>query len=191
MLEPLFKAVRDQLKTQVPGLEYIDLDIGQLEQQDENYVVLTPCALIDFNAPEWINTTNRLYVCDVQVSVRIAFRIYEDINSLTPDEVSEAAFDKLRLQEDVYKALSGFWGTFFNSLTLKSGPQQERRDDGYKVYEYVFVTNVRNSLAVPTYTPVSDVTPVIERPADTDTTPHTDIGDADPPDDPLDPPRLP
>jgi len=114
------------------------------------------------------------------------------VSNLTPSEVGEAAFTKLALQQNIHQALCGFAGTFFNSLTLLSGPQLERRDDGYKVYEYVYVTNVRNNIAMQAVSTATDVLPVVERPDDSDDTPHTDIGDAPDPIDPGDPitPRL-
>lgn len=168
MLEPLYKAIRDHLKEQVPELMIIDLDIGQLEMQADNYPILPPAVFIDFAAPAWINTSQHLYICDVQCVFRIVFDVYEDVSNLTPTEVSDAAFEKLALQDKIHKVLAGFEGSFFNQLTLVSGPLTERRDDGYKVYEYTYVTNVRNSGAMKEYTELIDINVVVAPPVPED-----------------------
>ena len=164
MLENIYKDIRNRLKTMVPELQLIDLDTGQLELQTDSYPILCPAVFIDFQGSSaWINTTQQLYIGDVNINIRIVFDIIEDMSNLTPDAISDEAISKLQVQTKIHIALAGFAGSNYNSLTLLSGPSSERREDGYKVYEYTYVTNVRNSVAMPVLTAINDVEPTVTK----------------------------
>ncbi len=162
MLENIYKDIRNRLKTMVPELQLIDLDTGQLELQADSYPILCPAVFIDFQGvSQWEHTTQQLYIGDVNIIFRIVFDIVEDMSNLTPDAISDEAINKLALQAKIHKAIAGFAGSNYNSLTLLTGPASQRREDGYKVYEYTYITNVRNSIAMPVLTKVNDVVPEV------------------------------
>ncbi|MBN1340729.1 MAG: hypothetical protein JXA03_15475 [Bacteroidales bacterium] len=161
-MDIIYRSIVKQLTDQVSGLNWIDLDGGQLEAPDESYPVQFPAAFIDFENMQYQTLQRGMQQGIATITVRVAFDIYEGFYGTAPD-LKQAA-DRLQLLNDVYKAIHRFSGrilpvevngevtgyedSHFSNL-LRQSLTTERRDDGLKVYRITFQCAVRDPHDLP------------------------------------------
>ncbi len=126
-MEEIYRNVCERLRTNVPGLETVALDCGQIDAEGGPMPAL-PAALVDVAYPECGDITCLTQQCRVTVSVRVAFRAWPDVQ----DPAAE-----LGLTEEVYNALQG-WTDDTLSCLSRTSVTPERRSDGLKVYRLEF-----------------------------------------------------
>lgn len=143
-MDVLYQKIMERLDANVPELRWIDLDQGQLETPEDSYPVQFPCCLIDFTNIIWQNVGRQLQAGDVTISLRVGFDIYEDTNNLSPEVSRNNGLLKLRLLNKIHHYIQGFGGEHFNRLN-RIGTFQEKREDGLKVYNLVYITNMRDN----------------------------------------------
>jgi hypothetical protein len=167
-MDILFESISDRLKTNIPELNWIDWEWGQLETPEEEYPIQFPCAFIDIQNIDWSNAMNNLLTGNVAITIRVAFDVYEDTHVAggitTPDR--SYALLRLKLINKIHSWLQGFGGfilpdgngsfrdNHFNRLNaVRYG--SEKRDDGLKVFTLQFACNMRNNYAMPVTTPIT------------------------------------
>lgn len=173
-MDILFESLEEHLKANIPELNWIDWDWGQLETLEEEYPIQFPCALIDIQNISWVNTSNNLMVGDVTINIRIAFDVYEDthvaVGITAPDRAY--ALTRLKLLNKIHKYLQGYGGNIlsqpggfrdnhFNRLNAVR-ITAEKREDGLKVFSMQFMCNMRNNYAMAETTPIT-ASPVIAK----------------------------
>jgi len=155
MRSELFKEIRDLLNSKVPELKWIDMDWGQLDLPDQSYPLLFDCALIGFPDIDWKTGSRKLQDGDVQILVKIGVDVFNDTyvagNISAPDV--QYALSKMQLVDRIFAVLQGFEGTFFNKLDrIKSS--EDKRQDGLKVFQELYMTRMRDTSAIKLVTPV-------------------------------------
>jgi hypothetical protein len=152
MTDQLFLDICDRLNAQVPVLEWIDMDWGQLELPEQSYPIQFDCCLISFPDIPWDSLTRGYQEGLVQVQVRVAVDMFNDTHIAggvaAPDRATAAA--KMQLTKAVNKALHGFDGTYFSKLTRKR-TTEEKRTDGLKVWVLTYETRAQENSAAAVY----------------------------------------
>jgi len=172
-MDILFESISERLKANVPELNWIDWDWGQLEVLEQEYPIQFPCALIDIQSIDWSNAGNNLLTGNTNINIRVAFDIYEDthvaVGVTAPQR--EYAFERMKLLNKITSWLQGFGGNILSNGSggyrdnhfnrLNAGRYgSEKREDGLKVITMQFACNLRNNYAMPITTQVT-ANPVI------------------------------
>ncbi len=153
-MEEIYLQVADRLHGQVPALDHIDEDTGQLypEQYDDRYEypILFPCALIDAATADWKNGGQlSAQRGTMTVTVKLAFRCDEDSHFSSIEHGN--GFGQLRqrqgIRKKVVRALNGWCpdeDTPMQRIQSRSYSLQGR----VRVYEETFKVNVTEELEV-------------------------------------------
>jgi len=147
-MDILYKNLVDNYKTNIPEVKWIDLEHGQIDAFDKNYPVHFPAIFIDFENIQWKNVGRQVQVGDVNINLRIAFKIWSDTNNLTPDNIFNDSMNVLKLLNKIHKYTQAFSGEHFNRLDRIS-TTTKKRNDGLKVYNIKYKTNMRDAWAKP------------------------------------------
>jgi uncharacterized repeat protein (TIGR01451 family) len=154
MIDILYAAIRDKIKQDLPAVKWIDLDSGQLDNPEQSYPFPFPAIFIDFPAIDWQDAGERMQDGQVQVSFRIAFRIYDETHGSAPDDSYDTftkAMDALHLMTSIHAKLQGFSdGATFNRLS-RITTTTDRREDGLKVFNMVYACEARDKSAMKQY----------------------------------------
>lgn len=154
MIDKLYTAIRQRLKTEVTSLKWIDLDTGQLDNPENNYPFPFPCVFIDFERVDWQDAGERMQDGLVMMTVRIASRIFDQTHSKTQDTLHDTftkAMTALQILTTVHAKLQGYSdGTYFNRLSRVS-TETEKRNDGLKVFQMRYTFSARDKSAMKTY----------------------------------------
>ena len=139
MNKEIFIAVCDRLKTEVPGLRWIDAEEGQLNT-GERPAVAFPCCLIDISYPSCETHMGGRQKINAQIQLRVAFQAGGSTNAAAPKLVREHALSCMDMLDMIHEALQ-WWngGNLFNPMRrLRGAP--EKRADGLKVYNVIYET---------------------------------------------------
>jgi hypothetical protein len=136
LINELFTQTRDRIKSQVPAVRFIDFDNGQLELYDTPPVSY-PCALIDVSDVAFNDGGDNENWALCEVTVKLAFEVYENTNHLTP---SDDALNHSATLTAVMNALRGF--VFNNSDVFIKRRLTRIPAQGLKVYSIVFNVSV-------------------------------------------------
>ena len=154
MIDILYEAIRGKIKADLPGVKWVDLDSGQLDNPEQNYVFPFPAIFIDFPNIDWQDAGERMQDGDVQVTLRVAFRIFDETHGNTTDTQYDTfthAMDALKLMTSIHAKLQGFSdGESFNRLS-RITTNTQRREDGLKVFEMIYVCQARDKSAMKEY----------------------------------------
>ena len=146
-MKTIYLAVMEQLKEQVPALKWIDLDVGQINNQKERPAVAFPCAVVGISLSNCEDQYGKVQVCRARISVRIAQNPpVSRTNSVAADDVRESALSRYELIDDVFRVLQGFETPEFNPLS-RTGQAEEKRTDGLFVYHIDFATEFQDLTA--------------------------------------------
>ena len=132
IITEIYKQVRNQLLAEVPAIRFIDFDNGQLD-----YYVSYPCALIDISDIAYNDSGDQDNWAACEVTIKLAFEVYENTNSLTPND---NALDHADTVTATLNALRGF--EFDNSDTFTRRRLSRIPAQGLKVYSAVFNVSV-------------------------------------------------
>jgi len=154
MIDVLYESIRAKIKQDLPGVKWIDLDSGQLDNPEQNYPFPFPAVFVDFPNIDWVDAGERMQNGAVQVNVRIAFRIYNQTHSNTQDNAYDTfgkAMDALAMVTTIHSKMQGFSdGLTFNRLTRVS-TSTEKRSDGLKVLNMIYACSARDKSAMKQY----------------------------------------
>ena len=98
MNKEIFIAVCDRLKTEVPGLRWIDAEEGQLNT-GERPAVAFPCCLIDISYPSCETHMGGRQKINAQIQLRVAFQAGGSTNAAAPKLVRERGFAMVERRE--------------------------------------------------------------------------------------------
>lgn len=119
------------------GFRYVDLDMGQLEQ--ETPPVSFPCILVGLGGSPVLANTGIVDQVNLNITVRVAFKLFERTASTTADTYRDLALAHLDQLKDVHAALNGLAGTNFSALQRVQYWGNERRAD-IRVYQASYGT---------------------------------------------------
>ena len=147
------------------GIRYVDFDLGQLEQ--ETPPVSFPCILVGLGGSPVVANGQGVDQVALNITVRVAFRLYERTSSINADTYRNQALAHLDKLRDVNAALNGLSGTNFSALTLTQYWSNEKRAD-IRVYQASYGSLLEStttdsggdpSTTTPNYQPWSNLMP--------------------------------
>lgn len=137
----LFSEIQTRLSTEVPQLQFIDLDCQQVERQDSSYPVQFPCVLVNYST-DWQGM-------DIQKgNTIISFRVYQQITEDTHNSSPQKseAFAELELVNSIHFYLQNFKGTNFSKLQ-RIRSEREARADAYSCTILTYTTTYTDRTA--------------------------------------------
>lgn len=135
-----FLQLCDRIATQVPEIQWTDLDSGQFETPGGLPSVDFPVVLIDFSYPSTGDITSTSQQVDISIAVRVGFPANATSpNAPTPEEIRQASLGQLGLIDKLHAALQG-WETDSLSPLSRASTHLEKRTDGLKVYKIEYLS---------------------------------------------------
>lgn len=141
MIDRLILDVQDRLADQVPELQTIDENYGQLakmfETSDDSdiYPVLSPAALIDVRDVAWSSLAGAAQQGSATLTVTLAIDCYDDTH--TRQEQRQLIADRLALAHRLHWALQGFKPADTTPL-VRSSTRLYALPRGWKAYETTY-----------------------------------------------------
>jgi hypothetical protein len=136
-MKVVFSAIQDRLIAQVPTLQFIDFDLGQLEQ-DPLPPLDYPAALISFGESPFENLSKLAQQVTLSISIRLAFRVFERTHNIAQNQYRSIGLAHLDIINSVKWALHGFGTADFSRLDHKLFATEPRAD--LRVYFLSFET---------------------------------------------------
>jgi len=136
-MKDLFLSISDAITTKVPAVRWVDFDLGQLDS-GEAPPVSYPCVLIGFGNGDYSNLSNLVQMGEVQIVIRVAFKIFERTHSAATEVFRDVGLAHLDILQAIHFALQGLDGPAFSSMTRDSMAQEPRAD--LRVYRYTYST---------------------------------------------------
>jgi hypothetical protein len=136
----IFKAVQQRIRSQVPAIQWVDHDLGQLEAFDgERPPVQWPCALLDFSQTDFLEMQG-YQDGTFDLVIRLAFDQYEQTHSEMPEYVLDQALTYYELEHQLQAALQAWYGEglLVNALIRQSAASEKREDDNFRVRRLVY-----------------------------------------------------
>ncbi|GAB6010242.1 hypothetical protein [Dysgonomonas reticulitermitis] len=137
-MKTVYTDVMKRLQSEVPALNWIELNIGQLKliENGEILPITYPCALVGISIPECSDITEKIQECKAVVTITLAFTpfIVGDTSSNATDSDRQNALIPYDVIASVYKALQGYETNNFNVLS--------RISQGEDTHENLFVYNI-------------------------------------------------
>jgi len=146
-MKTIYLSIVNQLKTKVPALRWIDADMGQLDFYELRPSVAYPCALIDIDLPECVDNSELVQMCDVAITIRLAFEPAGQANGAAPEAVQTKALAMWDTVSAVFSALQGFDTTEFGGLSRQS-QTNEKREDNIKVVKQVWTATFEEEVII-------------------------------------------
>lgn len=135
MNKTIYTAVADRIEDKVTGLNWIDLDNGQLDLMEGRPPVAFPACLIDMAFPQCDDIGGTVQNVTCQVSLRVAFNFVGPTNQASP--VRDEALAMFDVMGSLHAALQGWYNEDLGSFSRISAVP-ERRRDGLKVYRVIY-----------------------------------------------------
>ena len=145
-MKDLYLKTLGLIKT-VPSIKFADLDKGQLDNYEVRPALIFPCVLIRLEFPKTENIGAKQQKVQAQITLRVAFDFVGRTASNTPEPVVEQSLGYFDTMTDLYKAFQDYYGdgfTRFSRISLR----EEKRNDGLKVVNMPFITNLIDKSAV-------------------------------------------
>ncbi|MEL6359125.1 MAG: hypothetical protein AAFQ01_04220 [Bacteroidota bacterium] len=136
-MKEIFVAIQNKIINQVPQFKFVDLDLGQVDQEPLpplNY----PAALVAFTDSLFTDLSELQQQAEVVIIVRLAFREYERTHSVAAEEYREVGLAHLDLIDSIKWALHGLSGPSFTQLSHTGFSTEPRAD--LRVYQLSFST---------------------------------------------------
>lgn len=143
-MKTLYENVLARLESQVPELDWIDLEKGQM-----NFArppILFPAALIQLQLPKAENLNSTKQQCTALITVRLCFDYTGETGNITPEADRLESLDYFDVKQKVYEKLQG-WSPSETNALQRVNEFDELRPDGYKVTGISFATNFLDDTA--------------------------------------------
>jgi hypothetical protein len=132
----IYNAILASLEANVQAIRYIDFDFGQLDETPPT--VSFPCVLITFgSSDDVVSKYNGQQEGTMQMTVKIACKLHERTNSLTPQQNRDAALSHLDVFADVHLNIEGLEGNSFGKIT-RTGFDGSQSKPGIKIWENTY-----------------------------------------------------
>ncbi|MFC5871375.1 hypothetical protein SAMN05443633_107161 [Chryseobacterium arachidis] len=142
--------LQERIAEEVPEIQYIDQQLGQLQNPSGLQTsVIYPALFIDFpeamydvNFPEasYSEMSNNGQLGNIPVS----FQLVSDDETPTwhqiPVEERKQGLEFLRIEQKLYKALQGWSKEYFSPFSRIMAKSTSRNHIGFKVREFIFTT---------------------------------------------------
>jgi hypothetical protein len=143
-MENLYRLIQARIKAKVSEILWIDMDEGQLEAFGENAPVEYPCALIGFPGVDYTNILGLQQCGEVNIKIRVAFRVYEKFNASVPTLLQTQSFAHFVVLKKLMNVLHGYKGGSQYSALIRISWQKEPSVDP-KVYAINFTCMIKDT----------------------------------------------
>lgn len=143
IMEELFLKITELL-SEVKELRYVDLDTGQV--YEEQPPLAYPAALIEIDLTNTEDIGAGIQQANVSFTVRIVSKALGETNNLAPEAVRLRSLEWLRLQNTVYQKLQGYTDENFYNFSRRSGKNENIRK-GLKIFALRFETSYHDYTA--------------------------------------------
>ncbi|MDM1557073.1 hypothetical protein HX126_21185 [Chryseobacterium indologenes] len=142
----------DRISKEVPEINYIDQDLGQLGQTGDNEKppLSYPALLIDFPDSEYSDISTGGQIGEVQISFQLIFDTYSQTWHKSPTTVIMKGLDYLKIEQKLHKCLQRWNLDYFSPLNRKSVKSQNNNDIGLRVRQSIYTTQYED------YTPIEE-----------------------------------
>ncbi|KFF26815.1 hypothetical protein [Chryseobacterium vrystaatense] len=151
--------LQERIAQEVPEIQYIDQQLGQLENVSGTQTpVIYPALFIDF--PEAVYDVDFPEASYSEMSangqlgtIPISFQLVANDDHLTwhqaPVEERKKGLDYLRIEQKLYQALQGWSMDYFSPLSRTQAKSTSKKHIGFKVRELMFTTQYEDFSASP------------------------------------------
>lgn len=141
-MKDIFKYCRTELMG-VAGLNWVDMDKGQLSASGNRPPVEFPAALLRVDYPQTQDMSKAKQMCTCRITVRLAFDFYGDTDQLTQEQELDQSLSYFDTVLQAHNALQGkIENGVFNRPLQRISQTEESRNDGIKVLNLVYTTVV-------------------------------------------------
>lgn len=116
-MREIYNAILERLQREVPELRFIDINVGQMDEEDPP--VDYPCALIDIDSIDFERQTKGYDKGECQLDIDLYFLISTTTSSITPESVRGEAFKHIDTVNKVDRVLNKFETNDFYPLKRK------------------------------------------------------------------------
>lgn len=138
----------DRISVEVPEINYIDQDLGQLGQtnDDDRISISSPAVLIDFPNSDYSELGQGAQLGAINISFQLIFETYSQTWHKAPKEVINKGLEYLRVEQKLYNALQKWNLDYFTPLIRSSIKSQNNNDLGLRVRTLNFTTSYEDYL---------------------------------------------
>lgn len=136
-MEKLYETLLTLLSA-IPELKWVDLNVGQLTE--ENPPVAYPCALIDIDMPQCDDIEETIQQAKAAFKITLAYKAYGETNHKTAAPLRSNALAYFKTTNLVYKKLQGFKDENFCAFS-RTAQRPENIRAGLKVVALSFETS--------------------------------------------------
>lgn len=137
----IFIALCDHLEKEVPELQWIDEDEGQLNTQSGTRPAVDfPCCLVDISYPDCQDTDETEQLVNATITLRIGFQPAGSTNSKAPEPVRRRALEHLSVIKKVQESMQGWTAEDIISPISRKSAQSTVLANKVKVYTIVYKT---------------------------------------------------
>lgn len=146
----ILESVKEKL-AETPGLNYIDMDYGQLDDYSPNFPVKWPCALLDISQAGYSNLgqdaarkpRNRQQA-EAELSVTVANLKLTNTSRNAPIQQKQDANVIHGIIQHIHELLHGYAASEVAGPMIRTGMQRIRRDDGVQEYRISYAFAMHN-----------------------------------------------
>lgn len=155
-MQTAYKEIMERIQARIPGVRWIDLDRGQIDDPENHYTIDFPAILISFGDIPWGSIMEKVNHGECEITLRIAYKPYNDSSNHTPETIRDQALTELGIRQSLNATLQGFAGSNFNELQ-HVGTSQEPREDGMLVFAETYKTLLVDNSAAKNWQQVEGV----------------------------------
>lgn len=134
--------LQKRISTEVPEIQFIDQDLGQLGQVGDNGrpPISYPAVLIDFPDSDYTNLADGAQLGAVPVSFQLIFDNYSQTWHKAPEPVRKKGFEYLNTEQKLHNCLQNWHEKYFTPLMRTKVKSQNNNDLGLRVRQLVYTT---------------------------------------------------
>ena len=135
--------LQKRISTEVPVIQFIDQDLGQLGQVDANGrpPLAYPAVLIDFPNSDYSELGGSAQLGMVPITFQLVFDNYSATWHKAPLKDRMKGLEYLDIEQKLHNALNGWSEEYFTNLTRTNVKSQNNNDIGLRVRQLTFTTS--------------------------------------------------
>lgn len=149
-MNQILQAVQTKL-SEVPGINYIDENTGQLDNYSPNYPVKWPCVLLDIRDARFSDLgmdknlqPMQRQIGEFNLEVRVANLKLTNSSAKAPTQQKEKAASIWELIEEIHKNIHGWRPNSMSGALIRRTINRVMRDDGVQEYAIIYSSDVQN-----------------------------------------------
>lgn len=148
----IFIDLQNRIAAEVPEINYIDQDLGQLGQTEENErpSISSPAVLIDFPDANFSELSQGAQIGEVQISFQLIFETFSQTWHKVPSEFINKGMEYLNIEQKLHKCLQKWQLDYFTPLNRSSVKSQNNNDIGVRVRLLTYTTSYED------YSPIEE-----------------------------------